>query len=133
MKKILFLLSFTLVITSFISCERSDGKKALGEMKKIVVKAEKEKDKLSDDEWKVLSEKFQEKEQIVKEAVEKDELGFSSKLEYITLTTRWATAYGERFFNDLRDELSDDKDGTIEKISGELEKMFNSLDKDSDK
>lgn len=92
MKKIMFILLSAFAITTLISCGQNEGKKALYEMERIVEKAEKEKDKLSADEWEKLTISFQENEDIANKAAETGKLGVGDKMKLVSLSARWAAA-----------------------------------------
>ncbi len=135
MKKILYLFVIAFAVMALVSCGRSEGKSALRDLEKIVEKAEKNKDKLSAEEWKELFAEFQEKEAIANEAAEKNELGITGKVKLLALTTRWAAAYGPRMFEDMASEMDEaglnDFEGELKKMGGELKEMLKSLSEDS--
>lgn len=116
MKKAIRLLLLAFVVATLTSCGQSEGKKALLEMERIVEKAEKDKDKLTANEWEELSAAFEENEKVANEAAETGKLGIASRIKILTLTTRWATARGPSLLHEItekaveelsRDESSD--------------------------
>ena len=123
MKKGFYLLIFVMAVTLMVSCGRNEVKQSLQQMEKIVEKAEKEKDKLSQEEWKMLAEQFEEYKKIVKNALENKKIGATVQSRCTALTTRWAALCGpimlEVLFPDLREPLQN--------LSGDLKKMAEGL------
>lgn len=97
MKKVIYLLFFALAVTALVSCRGgNECKTVLLEMEKIVERAEKEKDILTDEEWKKLALSFEENERIANKASAENRIAIADNMKLITLTTRWITVYGQR-------------------------------------
>lgn len=107
-KTIYLLLLFAFAAVTFISCGQNEGKKALLEMEKIVEKAEKNKDNLTADEWKELAASFEENEKVANEAAETGKLSIAGKMKLLTLTTRWATAWGPSALHEMLEKAADE-------------------------
>lgn len=118
MKKIIYLLFFALTVTMIVSCAKNEGQKALAEMEKITETAEKNKDKLTREEWKELAVRFTENEKIANEAAETGKIGIADRVKLIAITARWAGTYGP---SALMDDL-------FEKMGEELQTEENPLD-----
>ncbi len=109
MKKIIYLLLFALTATMIVSCAKNEGEKALAEMEKITETAEKNKDKLTREEWKKLAIRFEENEKIANEAAEAGKIGVTDRIKLIAITTRWAGTYGPyNLMNDISEELAEE-------------------------
>lgn len=114
MKKVIYLLIFALTATMLISCAKNEGQKALAEMEKITETAEKNKDKLTREEWKELAVRFEENEKIANEAAENGKIGVTDRMKFIAITARWAAVYGssalmDDIFENLEQELQSDE------------------------
>lgn len=127
MKQVFYLLIFALAATMLFSCGKNEAKKALIEMEKIVETAEKNKNKLSKEEWKELAGRFEENEKIANEAAESNQLGVAGKMKCLALTTRWATVYGQSRMQEITPKVND----MLQTLGSELEKMADSLSEDS--
>lgn len=128
MKKLIYLILLTFAVTSIVSCGgKNEGKTALREMEKIVEKAEKDKDKLTAEEWKELAVEFEKNEKIASEAADNDKLGIAGNMKLLSLTARWATAYGPRMMQDMLPNLSE----PLENLGSDLQKLMDALQEDS--
>lgn len=128
MKKLIYLILFAFAVTSIVSCGgQNEGKTALREMEKIVEKAEKDKDKLTAEEWKELAVEFEKNEKIASEAADNDKLGIAGNMKLLGLTARWATAYGPRMMQDMLPNLSE----PLENLGSDLQKLMDALQEDS--
>lgn len=127
MKKGIYLLVFALAVAALVSCGHGEGNNALREMEKIVEMAEKDKDKLSKEEWKELAARFEENEKIANEAADNNRLGVAGKMKCLTLTIRWATVYGQTMMREITPKVND----VLQTLGSELEKMADSLGEDS--
>lgn len=128
MKRTIYVLLLALAATALISCSgRSEGKEALREMEKVVEKAEKNRDKLTPEEWKALAVEFEQCEKKVEEAIKNKKIGATGQIKSIALTTRWATAYGPVMLPEMISDLSE----PLKNMGTELEKMVDSMNGDS--
>ena len=129
MKKIIYLLLLTFALTSIVSCGgQNEGKTALREMEKIVERAEKDKDSLTDEEWKELAVSFEANEKIASQAAEENKLGVAGNMKLIALIARWATAYGARM---IVPEMTPDMNESLKNLGSDLERLIGSLSGDS--
>ncbi len=124
----MYLLLLTFALSTIVSCGgQNEGKKALREMEKIVEKAEKDKEKLTPEEWKALALEFEQYEKTVNEAIENNKIGAVGQMKCLTLTTRWATVYGPEMLQEMIPDLSE----PLKNKGDELEQLIRALDEDS--
>ncbi len=127
-KKQIYLIFFLCIISVFTACSKqSDGKKALQEMEKIVETAEKNKDKLTSEEWDELVVRFEENKKIATEATDTGKLSDKNKIKLTELIARWATLNGESNIEGITPQISN----LLQNFTDDLGKMVDSMSEES--
>jgi len=106
--------------------------KSVNQVEKALEKVEKNKGKMSEDDWKNLEKELEEPLQVIANALESDKVGVLAKVKIVALAARWATALAEAGISEIEKQTGVDRnnwEAELEKVAKELEKAGSELEK----
>jgi len=121
------------IIAIFAGCGGSSSiDKAMGQIEKAIEKVEKNKGKMTENDWYNLEKEVEEPLLILSDALEKNKVGAIQKIKLITLTAKWATVVMEAGFTEIEKATGIDRENwqkELEKATQEIEKAAQELEK----
>ena len=125
MKRLFILILFALLFFGFVSCGGSATNKSLKAIDEITTKAEKEKDKLTDEDWMKLGKEMETHLETLNKAIDDDELGMMDRLKCVGIVARWTKIAVEKGLEKVEKETG----MSAEELGKELEKAASELEK----
>ena len=125
MKRLFTLTLFAILSLGFISCGGSATNKSLKAIDEITTKAEKQKDKLTDEDWKNLGKEMETHLETLNKAMDNEELGVMDRLKCVGIVARWTKIAMEKGLKEVEKETgmsADELGKEIKKAAAELEK-----------
>ena len=124
MKKIFVVLIMVAVCAACGSSSSVD--KAISQIEKALDKAEKNKGKMTDEDWRSLEKEVEEPLKVISDALEKDELKLMEKMKIVAVSAKWATTVAAAGISEMVKSTSGQREEWVQ----ELEKATQDLDGD---
>lgn len=106
--------------------------KSVSQVEKALEKVEKNKGKMTGDDWQILEKELEEPLKVIADALESDKVSVLAKVKIVALAARWTTALAEAGITEIEKQTGIDRDSweaELEKVAKELEKAANELEK----
>ena len=110
--------------------------KSVSQVEKALEKVEKNKGKMSEEDWKNLEKELEEPLQVIANALESDKVGVLAKVKIVALAARWTAALAEAGINEIEKQTGvsrDNWEAELDKVVKELEKVSSELEKAAEK
>ena len=104
--------------------------KSIGQVEKALQKVEKNKGKMTEEDWRTLEKELEEPLKVISNAIESDKVGVIAKVKIVALAAKWTAALTEAGIHEIEIQTGIDRDhwGTeLEKVAKELEKASEEL------
>jgi hypothetical protein len=132
MKKIVIIGIIAAIVCSSCGGGATSLDKSISQVEKALEKVERNKGKMSEDDWRVLEKELEEPLKVISDAIESDKVGVLAKVKIVTLAARWTAALAEAGIYEIEKQTGIDRDnwGTeLEKVAKEIEKATEELEK----
>ena len=101
-------------------------------MEKVIQKVEKNKGKMTENDWHNLEKEAEEPLRVLEDALEKNKIGAIQKVKLIALTAKWATVMMEAGFTEIEKATGVNRENwqtELEKATQEIEKAAQEIEK----
>jgi len=132
MKKIIIIGIVAAIIGAGCGGGASSLDKSISQIEKALEKVEKNKGKMTDDDWRVLEKELEEPLKVISDAIESDKVGVLAKVKLVALAAKWAATLAEAGINGIEIQSGADGDNwsiELEKAAKELEKAGEEFEK----
>jgi len=125
-----------IIFAMCVACGGNSVDKSITKVNKALEKVEKNKGKMTEEDWQNLNKELEEPMKILAEAIESDKVGVIKKMKIVAATTKWMTIYGEAALREIERSTGVDRENfgkELEKVAKELENNAGDLEKELDK
>ena len=110
--------------------------KALSKVNKAVEQVEKNKSKMTDEDWNKLNKELEEPIKVLTDALDDNNVGVMKKMKILAATAKWATIFAEVGIKELEKATGVERENLgkeLDKAAKELEKNSGDVNKDLEK
>ena len=109
--------------------------RSVSQVEKALEKVEKNKGKMTEDDWIILNKELEEPLKVISDALESNKVGLVTKMKMVALATRWAAALTEAGISEIERQTGIHRENwetELENAAKELEKTASEMEKISD-
>jgi len=106
--------------------------KSISQVEKALQKVEKNKGKMTEEDWRVLEKELEEPLKVISDAIESDKVGVLAKVKIIAVAGKWASVLAEAGIQEVERQTGIDRDNweaEFENLAKEIEKANSELEK----
>ena len=125
-----------IIVAMCVACGGSSVDKSISKVNKALEKVEKNKGKMTEDDWQSLNKELEEPMKILAEAIDSDKVGVIKKVKIVAATTKWMAVFAEAGIRELEKSTGVDRENfgkELEKAAKELENNSGDLQKELEK